>query len=78
MGNKFYTKMDFFLEVEHVIVDSNIFLVFFYITINDNTHMDECVYPIIVENIYHNEVKDFSMLLKYFPILYLKSIYYEH
>jgi hypothetical protein len=80
--------MIFFLEVEHV---KNIFelwiLIFFLFifkrTINDNTHMDEWVYPIIVENIYHNEGKDFPMvtnfpmLSKYFHVLYLKSMYYE-
>jgi hypothetical protein len=75
--------MDFFLKVDHV---KNIFelwiLIFFLFvfksTINDNTHMDEWVYPIIVENIYHDEVKDFPMLSKYFHVLYLKSMYYEH
>jgi hypothetical protein len=46
--------------------------------INDNTQMDEWVYPIIVENIYHNEVKDFPILSKYFHVLYLISMYYEH
>jgi hypothetical protein len=61
------TIMNFFLEVEHVknIFESWIlifFLFFFKSIINDNTHMDEWVYPIIVENIYHDEVKDFSML----------------
>jgi len=75
--------MDFFLKVDHV---KNIFelwiLIFFLFvfksTINDNTHMDEWVYPIIVENIYHDEVKDFQILSKYFHVLYLKSMYYEH
>ncbi len=75
--------MDCFLEVEHV---KNIFelwiliffLFFFLCTIDDNTHMDEWVYPIIVENIYHDEVKDFLMLSKYFHVLYLKLMYYEH
>jgi len=59
-------------------MDFIIFLVFFKSTINDNTHMDEWVYPIIVDNIYHDEVKDFPMLSKYFHVLYLKSMYYEH
>jgi hypothetical protein len=75
--------MDFYLKVDHV---KNIFelwiLIFFLFvfksTINDNTHMDEWVYPIIVENIYHDEVKDFQILSKYFHVLYLKSMYYEH
>ncbi len=55
-----------------------IFHVFLKNTINDNTHMDEWLYPIIVENIYHDEVKDFLRLSKYFHVLYLKSMYYEH
>ncbi len=59
-------------------MDFNIFLVCFKSTIDDNTRMDEWVYPIIVENIYHDEVKDFSMLSKYFHVLYLKSMYYKH
>jgi hypothetical protein len=63
--------MDFFLEVEHV---KNIFelwiLIFFLFvftsTIDDNKHMDEWMYLIIVENIYHDEVKDFPMSSKKF------------
>jgi len=39
--------------------------------------MDEWGSPIIFENIYHDEVKDFPMLSKYFHVLYLKSMYYE-
>jgi hypothetical protein len=75
--------MDFFLKVDHVknifeLWILNFFLFVFKSTINDNTHMDEWVYPIIVENIYHDEVKDFPMLSKYFHVLYLKSMYYEH
>jgi hypothetical protein len=46
-------------------------------TIDNNTHMDEWVYPIINANIYHDEVKDFAMLSKYFHVLYLKLMYYE-
>jgi hypothetical protein len=61
--------MDFFLEVVHVknIFESWILIFFSFVfesTIDDNTHMDEWVHPIIVENIYHNEVKDFPMLSK--------------
>jgi hypothetical protein len=68
--------MDFFLEMEHV---KNIFEMWIYIsTIDDNTHMDEWMYLIIVENIYHDEVKDFPTLSKYFHVLYLKSMYHEH
>jgi len=59
-----FTQLWIFLEGEHV---KNIFewwiliifLLFFSSTIDDNTHMDEWVYPIIVEIIYHDEVKDF-------------------
>jgi hypothetical protein len=80
--------MEFFLggtcNKYFLVLDFTIFLVFFKNTINDNTHMDEWVYPIIVKYIYHNEVKDFPMvkgfpmLSKYFHVLYLKSMYYEH
>jgi hypothetical protein len=45
---------------------------------NNATRVDEWVYLIIVENIYHDEVKDFPMSSKYFHVLYLKSMYYEH
>jgi hypothetical protein len=38
-------------------------------TIDDNTHMDEWVYPIVVENIYHDEAKDFPMLSKIFSCI---------
>ncbi len=31
--------------------------------------MDEWVYPIIVENIYHNEVKDFPIVVKIFSCI---------
>jgi hypothetical protein len=74
--------------VEHVknIFESwiSIFFLFFLKSTIDNTNMDEWVYPIIVENIYHDEVKDlsmvkdFPMLSKYFHVLYLKSMYYKH
>jgi hypothetical protein len=53
-------------------------LLFFKSTINDNTHMDEWVHPIIAKNIYHNEVKDFSIVSKYLYVLYLKLMHYEH
>jgi hypothetical protein len=61
--------MDFFLKVEHVnnIFESWIFRKFLFFlknTINDNTCMDEWVYPIIIENIYHDEAKNFPMLSK--------------
>jgi hypothetical protein len=58
-------------------VDFNIFLFVFQSTINDNIHMDEWLYPIIVEKDYHDEVKDFLVLSKYFHLLYLKSKYYD-
>ncbi len=63
----------FFFEVEHVknIFESWTLLFFLFLKksiIDDNTHIDEWVYPIIVENIYHNEVKDFPMV-KGFPML---------
>ncbi len=45
-------------------MDFNIFLNFFKNIVDDNTRMDEWVYSIIVENIYHDEVKDFPMLWK--------------
>jgi hypothetical protein len=32
-------------------------------------HTDECIYPIIVENIHHDEIKKFPMLSKYFHVL---------
>ncbi len=76
--------MDFFLKVDHQknILESwiLIFPCFFLKAqlMTTHTHMDEWVYPIIVENIYHDEVKDFPMLSKYFHVLYLKSMYYEH
>jgi hypothetical protein len=59
--------------VEHVknIFESWTLLFFLFLKksiIDDNTHIDEWVYPIIVENIYHNEVKDFPMV-KGFPML---------
>jgi hypothetical protein len=60
-------------------VNLNFFLFFFFGTINDNTHMDEWAYPIIVEYIYHDEMIDFSMLSNiYIHVLCLKSMYYEH
>jgi hypothetical protein len=39
----------------------DLYILFYFIEriINDNTNMVEWVYPIIVENIYHDEVKDF-------------------
>jgi hypothetical protein len=75
--------MEFFLEVEHVKNTFKlwiwIFFLFFQSIINDNTHMDEWMYPIIVENIYHDEMKDFSILSNiYFHVLYLKSVYCVH
>jgi hypothetical protein len=75
--------MDFFLKLEHVknIFESWILVIIIIIlksTIDDNTHMDEWMYSIVVENIYHDEVKDFPMLSKYFHVYYLKSMYYEH
>jgi hypothetical protein len=33
--------------------------------------MDECAYPIIVENIYLDEMKDFSMLSIYILMYYV-------
>ncbi len=60
------------------IVDLDIFLDFLC-SINDNTRMEEWVYPIIVENIYHDEMEDFSMLSNiYIHVLCLKSMYCEH
>jgi hypothetical protein len=68
-----YIVMDFFLEVEHVknIFKLWIWIFFFFLsTINDNTHMDEWAYPIIVENIYHDEMKGFSMLSNIYIYIY--------
>ncbi len=50
-------------------MDFNISLVFKNNNNNNNTHMDEWVYPIIVENIYHNEVKDFPIVVKIFSCI---------
>jgi hypothetical protein len=72
--------MDIFLEVEHVKIFFESWILFCFLffktKIDDNTHMDEWMYPIIFDNIYHKEVKDFPMLSKYFHVLYLKSMYY--